>query len=94
MADHRRQSGFHPHSGELRSHSGETAVDSSGQSSAHPRPLELTLNRVSGAALREARGRGRDQEMEFLKGQATVLRQELEAIDNRLRELKSNEKSD
>jgi len=35
---------------------------------------------------------GRDQEMGFLKEQATALRQELKAIDNRLREFESNEK--
>ena len=32
----------------------------------------------------------REQEMGFLKEQANALRQELETIDNRLRELESN----
>ncbi len=36
---------------------------------------------------------GRDQEIEFLKDQTTVLRQELEATDRRLKDLESGERA-
>ena len=36
---------------------------------------------------------GRDQEMGFLKEQATALRQELKAIDRRLKDLESGERT-